>query len=64
MKSTTGKQTTRPTTGSIPKEHEELNLEQAAKFSLWLEGELGDLESRFATFTTRHTLLADLSNGR
>ena len=64
MKSTTGKQTVRPTTGSIPKEHETLSIEETEAFGEWLDVQLEQLEGRFTEFSTRHSLMVEFASGR
>ncbi|MCA9213172.1 MAG: hypothetical protein KDB27_08915 [Planctomycetales bacterium] len=64
MKSTTGKNATRPESGSIPVEHELLAADKTIDFSIWLESELEELECKHAAFTTRHSLSVDFSSDR
>lgn len=50
--------------GSIPKQHELLDEEKAAEFSVWLDDELAALEAEFECFVTVGSLCQEIKQGR
>ena len=49
---------------SIPTEHMPVSVDCAVPFSLWLEEQLEDLESRFEEFATNHSVMSNITSAR
>ncbi len=52
------------TSSPIPSSHRRLAMEQVVDFGLWIDGQLAELETRFAEYITNHSAKLDSQRRR